>query len=364
MSALFEPVAFPRSTPMPNRFVLAPLTNSQSHTDGTLSEAERHWLVMRAEGGFGLTMTCAAHVQAVGQGFPGQLGIFGDQHIPGLRRLAGDINAAGSVSIVQLHHAGNRAPSELTGCVPVCPSDDPETGARALRTDEVEALVADFVAAAGRAAAAGFHGIEIHGAHGYIVCQFLSPDLNHRTDRYGGPLENRSRLLFEIIDGIRATCPPDFLVGVRLSPERFGMRLGEIKTVTQQLIDSGAVDFCDLSLWDCFKDPVEPEWTGRSLTEIVLDLERRRDPQGRVVPIGVAGKIHDPADAERVLAMGADFVVLGRVAILHHDYPHRLAADPGFVPNRPPVTRDDLRREGLSEPFIAYMSTWKGFVAD
>ena len=86
---LLDPMTFPRGPAMKNRFMLAPLTNSQSHENGVLSDEEAHWLTMRAKGGFGVTMTCAAHVQAVGKGFPGQLGVFGDEHIDGLTRLAG-----------------------------------------------------------------------------------------------------------------------------------------------------------------------------------------------------------------------------------------------------------------------------------
>lgn len=361
---LFEPVPLPRGGELQHRFVLAPLTNQQSHVDGTLSEEEHRWLTMRAEGGFALTMTCAAHVQAVGQGFPGQLGVWGDHQLDGLTRLARDINATGSMSIAQLHHAGNRSPHELIGTTPVCPSDDPDTGARALTTDEVRELVADFVAAAVRCERAGFDGVELHGAHGYIICQFLSAELNRRDDEYGGSLENRSRMLFEALDGIRAACGPDFVVGVRLSPERFGMRLAEIRQVTQRLIDTDQVDFMDLSLWDCFKEPEEDEWKGRPLVDVVCDIERRHDPSGRRVPIGVAGKIHDPADAVRVVEAGADLAILGRVAILHHDYPRQLADDAEFTPVRPPVTRQYLGDEGLSPAFIQYMNRWPEFIAD
>ena len=128
MADLFSPMTMAHGPAMKNRFMLAPLTNSQSHPDGRLSDDEFHWLTKRAEGGFGLTMTCAAHVQAVGQGFPGQLGVFGDQHLEGLTRLAAAIKAAGSVSALQLHHAGNRSPKEIDG-TPVCPSDEPDSGA-------------------------------------------------------------------------------------------------------------------------------------------------------------------------------------------------------------------------------------------
>src|SRR4051812_44384727 len=114
-AALFQPLALTSGLVMKNRFMLAPLTNQQSHPDGRLSDEEFHWLVMRAKGGFGLTMTCAAHVQRIGQGFAGQLGIFSDEHLPGLTRLASTIKAAGSVAAVQLHHAGNRSPVDLVG---------------------------------------------------------------------------------------------------------------------------------------------------------------------------------------------------------------------------------------------------------
>ncbi|MBV9330632.1 MAG: NADH:flavin oxidoreductase, partial [Alphaproteobacteria bacterium] len=132
MTDPFQPLSFARGPAMKNRFMLAPLTNLQSHVDGTLSEDEFRWLTLRAKGGFGLTMTCAAHVQRIGQGFPGQLGIFSDEHIPGLARLASTIRSEGSIAVAQLHHAGMRSPAELIGQQPVCPSDNQETKARAL----------------------------------------------------------------------------------------------------------------------------------------------------------------------------------------------------------------------------------------
>lgn len=357
MPSPFDPVAFTRGPAMRNRFMLAPLTNQQSHADGTLSDDEARFLLMRARGGFGLTMTCAAHVQAVGQGFPGQLGIFGDQHVAGLTRLADDLAATGTVTYVQLHHAGNRAPADLIGTDPVCPSDDPATGARALTTAEVEQVVADFVAAAVRAQRAGFHGVELHGAHGYLICQFLSAELNHRTDHYGGPLEGRSRLLFEILDGIRAACGDDLAIAVRLSPERFGMDLDEIRDVYRRLVDGGQVDLIDMSLWDVTKRPVEPHHDRRNLTEVFAEL-----PRGDV-RLAVAGKIHDPADVQWVLDQGVDIAALGRVAILHHDYP-QLAADPAFLARRPPALREVLAAEGLSAPFVDYMANTFRFVSD
>ena len=357
MTGLFDPLAFNRGPAMKNRFMLSPLTNCQSHDDGTLSDEEYRWLTMRAEGGFGVTMTCASHVQAQGRGFPGQLGIFSEQHLPGLSRLAAAIRRAGSLAMVQLHHAGMRAPAALIGGQPVCPSRDAATGARALELAEVERLVEDFAAAALRAERAGFDGVELHAAHGYVLAQFLSDETNRREDRYGGSLENRSRILFEILAAIRSRCRPDLTVGVRLSPERFGLRLPEMVEVAQRLIQAGMIDFLDLSLWDVFKEPADVEFQGRSLLSYFASLDRGR------VRMGAAGRISGSLDAARCLEAGLDFVIVGRAAILHHDFPERVRADPDFRSASLPVTAEYLGREGLSPAFIGYMGNWKGFVA-
>ncbi|HEY8617054.1 NADH:flavin oxidoreductase [Phenylobacterium sp.] len=351
---LFEPISFQRGPQWKNRFMLAPLTNQQSHPNGLLSEDEFRWLTMRAQGGFGLTMTCAAHVAAQGQGFPGQLGIFADDHLAGLTRLAAEIRRHGSVSSVQLHHAGNRSPKDLVG-EPLCPSDDPETGARAFTGEEVEGLVESFAAAAVRAERAGFDGVEIHGAHGYVIAQFLSPELNRREDRWGGSVENRARLLFEIIDAIRARTRADFQLGLRLSPERFGLKLAEIREVTQEVLRQGKIDYLDMSLWDVAKEPVEEEFKGRKLASYFSELDRGP------VKLGAAGKIMTPAEAAALLAGGYDFAVIGRAAILHHDFPEK-ARDAAFQPVARPVSPAHLEAEGLSPAFVDYMRNWPGFV--
>ncbi len=356
MASFSDTVTFAHGPAMKNRFMLAPLTNMQSHDDGTLSDDEYQFLVKRAEGGFGLVMTCASHVQKRGQGFKGQLGCFSNDHIPGLTRLAQDIKAHGSVAIVQLHHAGNRSPKDLIGEQPVCPSDDAETGARALSTAEVEQLTADFIAAAKRCDTAGFDGVELHGAHSYMLCQFLSTELNVRTDQYGGSLENRSRLIFDVLQGIRRTCRPDFNVSIRLSPERFGMQTAEIIEIYVRLIDSGLVDFIDMSLWDVFKEASDEAFVGQKLLDIFAKLPRKQ------VRLGVAGKLYSAKEAQAAIDGGADFAVLGRGAILHHDFPTLAMADSDFVVRSTPVSPEVLNDEGLSDAFVNYMRNWQGFV--
>ncbi|MDP3738047.1 MAG: NADH:flavin oxidoreductase [Hyphomonadaceae bacterium] len=358
MTDLFDGLTLANGPALKNRFMLAPLTNLQSHPDGVLSDDEFGWLTRRAQGGFGLTMTCAATVQAAGIGFPGQLGVYHDRHTEGLLRLAAAINREQSHSVVQLHHAGMRSPKDLISGPPLCPSDNVETSARAMTLAEIEQTADDFIAAAKRAEQAGFHGVELHGAHGYLLCQFLSPEINQREDRYGGSIENRSRLLFDIIDGVRTATRPGFSLGVRLSPERFGLRLPEIAGVAQRLMREGRIDYLDMSLWDVFKQPEDKSLGDRNLASWFTDLDRGN------VRLGAAGKITTGEQCRRALESGLDFVVIGRAAILHHDFPKRVAADRDFKPVPLPVSPDYLRSEGLGEAFVGYMRTWKGFVAD
>ena len=356
MSNLFEPIKFPCGRTMKNRFMLAPMTNTQSHEDGTLSDEEFNWLTMRAKGGFGLTMTCASHVQENGKGFPGQLGIFDDQHLPGHQRLTRAITENGSLAVIQLHHAGLRSPRDLVTDEPVAPSDNEKYGARGMTLEEVKRLRDDFIQAAIRAKKSGYDGVEIHGAHGYIICQFLSSKYNLRTDEYGGSLENRTRLLFQIVNGIRIACGNDFLLGVRLSPERFGMKLIEIKNVCGRLIDENQIDFLDISLWDCFKFPEEEEYKDKTLMEHFSELDFGD------IRWTVAGKIRNAKDVEQVITSGADFATIGRAAILHHDFPKRVKISKDFQPFETPVSEDYLKQEGLGERFIQYMRRWPDFV--
>mgnify|MGYP006283439503 CR=1 FL=1 len=356
MNTLNKELHFSCGQSLKNPFMLAPMTNTQSHENGVLSDDEFKWLTMRAKGGFGLTMTCASHVQEVGKGFPGQLGIFSDMHIEGHRRLSQEIKKYGSLAVAQLHHAGMRSPEAIIAQQPVCPSDNTKHKARGLSLDEVKQLRDDFIAAAKRAKTAGYDGVEVHGAHGYILTQFLSSDINTREDEYGGSLENRSRLLFEIVNAIRQECGLHFLLGVRLSPERFGMKLEEVKHVSQWLIDEGQIDFLDISLWDVFKEPVEKGHQDKCLLRHFTDLDRKE------VKLTVAGKINTAKDVHKVLDSGVDFVTIGRSAILHHDFPKQVMANPNFVPVETPVTEDYLKGEGLGPDFITYMKRWEGFV--
>lgn len=352
------PLLFKCGKKMKNRFMLAPMTNQQSHEDGTLSNEELHWLSLRAKGQFGIVMTCASHVQENGKGFPGQLGIFSDKHIPGHQRLVKAIQSYGSLAVIQLHHAGMRSPQELIDGAPLCPSENKKYGAIGLSYDEVIQLRNDFIQAAVRSKNCGYDGVEIHGAHGYILCQFLSSEINQRTDEYGGNLENRARLIIEIAQGIREACGEHFLLGLRLSPERFGMDIQEVKTVCNWLIESNVLDFLDISLWDCFKMPEDEKYKDKSLLDHFTSMDRKN------TVLTVAGKIMTANDVQRIMDAGVDFVSIGRAGILHHDFPVFVMENDDFMPILTPVSVEHLQSEGLSDKFIEYMRRWPDFVID
>lgn len=343
---------------MKNRFMLAPMTNTQSHEDGSLSEEELRWLTLRAQGQFGMVMTCASHVQEIGKGFPGQLGIYSDHLIDGHKRLVQNIHSHQALAVIQLHHAGMRSPVDLIKQKPVCPSASSKYGARALSLHEINKLRQDFIEAAIRAKKCGYDGVEIHGAHGYILTQFLSSKINQRNDDYGGNFDNRARLLFEIVAGVNNACGKNFLLGVRLSPEKFGMDLDEVKMVCKSLSADYDIDFLDISLWDSFKYAEDPRYSRLSLLEHFTKINRGN------TKLTVAGKIQSGEDVRKVIDAGVDFATIGRAAILHHDFPQKVIEDAYFKAIDTPVHPDYLRNEGLSDAFIEYMRRWPNFVAN
>lgn len=147
---------------------------------------------------------------------------------------------------------------------PVGPSDDPVYGARGLSLSEVAQLRDDFIAAAQRAERAGFDGVEVHAAFGWVITQLLSPTLSQRNDRYGGDLEGRSRLLFEIVDGKRGSCGADFQIGLHLSMERCGLRLSESREVAARAMREEKIDYLDMAPWNVAKEVEDEEFRGRT----------------------------------------------------------------------------------------------------
>ena len=355
-----EEYVFPkRGFKSKNRSLLAAMTNKQSHEDGTLSDEEITWLTRRAKDGFGIVTTAASHVSELGKGWVGEMGVWSDNHIDGLTKLASSLKQHGSLNLVQIFHGGMKAPFEINNVIPVCPSKMmvEATGkllARGLENEEIYQLIEDFSDAAKRCEAAGFDGVEIHGAHSYLISQFLGQKTNRRKDEFGGSLENRFRFLREIILSIRKKTSKDFLVAVRISPKisTIGISIEESLEVTKMLSKMD-IDMFHLSCWDAFEE-LEG---GQNLT----NLFKPHIPEN--IAYASTGAIWSTADANWLMDQGADFVGVARAGIAHPDWPQGLS-EAEYNPKRPPFTRDELAAADLSPVFIDYMSMWKDFVED
>jgi len=362
-----EPCTFPASgITSPNRIVLAPLTNLQSNEDGTLGDDEYKWLVRRAKDGFGLIITCASHVAKAGQGWHGELGIYDDIHLEGLKRLSDGIHAHQSLAIVQLFHGGARSPEEITGLQPWSASaHEMKSGIKTFQIRQgsdadIHNAIQSFTDAAERAHKAGFDGIELHGAHGYLLHQFMSTATNLRTDEWGGNFEKRSKLIRTILARIRKKVSASFIIGVRLSPEdKFtfkGIDFDESLELAQLLASEGA-DYIHISPWEAHKRP--DKYT--DIDKAMITYFREVMPEN--VRLMVAGEIWTGDDAQKAIDVGADFVALGKAAIGIPDWPWRVRQPDMILPS-PPFTMDQLRKADLGEKFIEYMKRWKSFVAD
>lgn len=355
MTDLDRPISLPCGLTLPNRAALAPMTNKQSNADGTLAEAELRWLVRRAQGGFGMVSTCAAYVCDEGKAWDGQVGVASQAHLPGLTRLASALRSSGSMPIVQLYHGGIKA--DLAPDLKLSTADAP--GVRGATEGDLQRVVGEFVGAAERSVAAGFAGVEIHGANGYLFTQFLAPEDNPRTDAYGGDLPGRARLLRQTLRAVRAAVPGEFAVGVRISPvdvwTRRGLLLADGVQVARWMGEDGA-DFVHLSLSDASAPPPHEPDAGPVATAV-------REALASPVPLIAAGGIGTAADVQRAMAAGVDVVAVGRAAIRHGDWP-RLVADPQWAPAAPPWSPDDLRAEMVGEDLIDYLRGFRSLIVD
>jgi len=355
VSDLFKPLTLLHGPALRNRFMMAPLTSQQSEHDGSASEFDQFWIEQLAKSGYALIQTSASTVEAGGIAFERQLGIHSDEHLPGLIKMANAIREGGALSAVQLHHAGHRATPEWGG-IKSPASDKTLPGVKAITTEEVERIRNSFISAAKRAQLAGFDGVSVHGAFGWILSEFLSPNLNDRKDKYGGSTENRARFTMEVIEGIRKACGPDFQIGWRLSIERYGLRMEELREITTEIFNRELIDYLDLALWDSAQLVREGAFQGKTMLSIFTEIPRKG------VRLGTAGKIYSAQRAGELLEEGCDFVLIARAGILQRDFPLQVKANPMYESPKMPVTADYLREGGLSERFIETMRGWQTFV--
>jgi len=344
MSLLFEPFTL-RGLTIPNRVWMAPMCQYSAASEGPLTGAPTDWhvqhLASRAVGGAGLVMAEATAVAPEGRISPWDLGLWNDAQAEAFARITALLRDQGAVPAIQLAHAGRKAsvsapwkggkaiaPAE-GGWTPVAPSALPfDSGSplpQELTTEQIAGVVRQFADAARRALAAGFQVAEVHAAHGYLLHQFLSPGSNHRTDAYGGPLENRIRLALEVAEAVRAVWPQELPLFFRVSatdwlPASVPSWTADDTVVLAKELAARGVDLIDVSTGGNSPDARVEVGPGYQ----VPFAERIRREAG--LATGAVGLITEPEQAEAVLAEErADAVLLGR-QLLREPYWARAAA--------------------------------------
>ena len=323
MSALFSPLRL-RDVTLRNRVVVSPMCEYSS-TDGFANDWHVVHLGSRAVGGAGLVFTEAIAVTPEGRISPQDLGIWSDAHVETLARIAAFCASQGAAWGTQLAHAGRKAstarPWEGSGAVttggwtPLGPSgeafDPTYPVPRAMTEDEIAATIAAFAAGARRTLDAGGRVVEIHGAHGYLIHEFLSPLVNRRADRWGGSFENRTRLAREVVRAVRAVWPERYPLFVRLSATDWvdgGWDVDQTVALARLLREDGA-DLIDCSSGGAV--PVPPKTIPVGPLYQTPFAERVRREAG--IATGAVGMIVEPSDAEAIVADGrADLVFLAR----------------------------------------------------
>ncbi|HEU4965459.1 MAG TPA: NADH-dependent flavin oxidoreductase [Bacilli bacterium] len=327
---LFEPYALRSGVELKNRIALAPMTNFASHDDGTVSDSEVAYYERRSNG-VGLVITACTNVTANGKGFHGEFAADRDEMIPSLKRLAGAIKERGAKAILQIFHGGRACPPELVPNGDIVSASDVamgQGGAKAPRplTDaEVEEIVRAFGETTRRAIEAGYDGVEIHGANGYLIQQFFSPHTNRRTDRWGGSLEKRLTFPLAVVEAVqqavRDHAREPFAIGYRFSPEEpeeNGLTMVDTFALVDALADKG-LDYLHVSLMDFRSKPRRGvEDTERTRMELI------RDRAGDRVPVMGVGSIHTADDALEALST-VPLIAIGRELIVDPDWVEKVA---------------------------------------
>ena len=335
---LFSPLAL-RGLTLRNRIMVSPMCQYSSE-DGFATDWHLVHLGSRAVGGAALVMTEATAVEPRGRISPRDLGIWKDPHVEMLARITRFVSDQGAVPGMQLAHAGRKASVEVPwkggkvvgpaagGWIPVAPSALPYAEGspvpEALTVEGIGGVVASFKDAAGRALSAGFHVVELHFAHGYLVHEFLSPLSNKRTDGYGGSLENRARLALEITREVRRVWPENLPLLARISCSDWapgGWDIDESVRLAGLLRREG-VDLVDCSSGGNIHDAKFTPGPGY-LAPYAERIRREAD-----VPTAAVGFITSPQQADHILRSGqADVVVLARQLLREPYWPFRASAE-------------------------------------
>ena len=324
---LFSPITI-KGKIMKNRLAVSPMVTNYCNEDGTCTEMFSAYHETKAKGGFGMIITEDFAVRPRGKGFKHLPGLWNDEQIPGFKEFTKRIHKHDTVLIAQIYHAGRQSSKMVLGEAPQAPSaipcpfspDMPEE----LSIEEIKKIITEFGDCALRAEKAGFDGIEVHGAHGYLISQFMSSYTNKRTDEYGGSLQNRIRFAVEVVKDIRSKVSNEFIVGYRISADEYvtgGRNIGDTMTIVPYLEEAG-IDYIHVSagVYRSFDDIIPSQYRGHSWnTNAAVEVKKITK-----LPVISVGRINDPRLAETIIASGkSDIVAMGRQSLTDPETPNK-----------------------------------------
>ncbi|MGJ7922610.1 NADH-dependent flavin oxidoreductase [Neobacillus sp. LXY-4] len=323
-SKLIEPFTFRSGITIKNRVVMAPMTTWSSNEDLTISDEEVKYYKQRVNG-VGLVITGCTHVSPNGQGFTNEFAGYNDEFIPSLRKLADAAKSGGSPTVLQIFHAGDKALPGLDTVSASAYQTEASVETRELSHEEILSTIRAFGDTTRRAIEAGFDGVEIHGAHGFLIQNFWSPATNQRTDQWGGTLENRLRFPLAIIKEIKkvidtyATKP--FILGYRFSPEESskvdGLRMEDTYELIDFLIEQN-LDYIHASLGQVSSKPVNSQ-DEKTMLELIIERANGK------VPVLAAGSMITSDDALKAMELGLPLVAIGHALIMNPDWVEKVA---------------------------------------
>ncbi|HAI6025662.1 NADH-dependent flavin oxidoreductase [Escherichia coli] len=328
-SSLFSPFMLTEKIKLRNRIVMAPMTTWSANPDGTISEQELEFYKRRSQN-VGLVITGCTYVTPSGIGFTHEFAAYDDRFINSLEKLAAAAKSGGAPAILQIFHAGNKAIPELVpnNDVISASASSVKSGdfmkrvvqSREMTENEIQETIRAFGDVTKRAIKAGFDGVELHGAHGFLLQNFFSPLFNQRNDRWGGDLEGRMRFPLAVLQEVKnvvyeyATKP--FAIGYRISPEESatgGLRIEDTYKLLDRLISSGIsyIHTSLVSINDSY--PVESP-NGPRTIELILNHIAGR------VPVIAAGKIRTPSQAQEAISTGLPLVAIGKGLVINPEW--------------------------------------------
>lgn len=323
---LFEPIQI-GSMKLKNRLILSGINVNYAAEDGTVTKRLKDFYVERAKGGVGMVQTGICYVDPLGSFFTHMMGIHNDSVIPGLREMAQEVQSYGAAFVVQLCHVGRYASSKVTGAQPVAPSAVASRVShempRELTVPEIKGIIEAFAQGARRARDAGADAVDLAGAVGYLIAQFLSPYSNKRNDEYGGDMERRMQFVLEIMDRIQRTVGKDYPIMIRISGDEFlpgGNTLEDMKVVAQALEKAGIASINVIPGWHESPVPLV-SWHVAPAQYAYLAEEVKKVVK---VPVIASNRINTPELAERLIAEGrVDMVTMARALIADPEMPRK-----------------------------------------